>query len=145
MRLNSYTDPFDNILTYDLLIEQKGHWQPLPMTEYDLYPTHILIKLEGCDTPEDAHHYTNARVGITRDQLPSLPQDEYYWSDLEGLNVINQKGILLGTVDHLFSTGANDVLVVTGKKEYLLPYLKHTILHVNLEKKEITVDWDEDF
>ena len=50
-----------------------------------------------------------------------------------------------GKVDSLIETGANDVLVVLGDKEYLIPYIKQVILEVNLETNMIRVDWQDDY
>ena len=51
----------------------------------------------------------------------------------------------LGVVQTFLETGANDVLVVKGDKEYLIPFIPHVILNVDMAKKEIEVDWDKDF
>jgi 16S rRNA processing protein RimM len=60
--------------------------------------------------------------------------------------VLNHKGITLGQVDHLLDTGANDVLVVKGDRERLIPFLpEHVILDVDLAQRVLRVDWDEDF
>jgi len=85
-------------------------------------------------------------IGIRRDQLPATAPGEYYWRDLQGLKVVTVKGELLGTVDHLMETGANDVLVVDGDREHLIPFvLDKVIVNVDLDKAEIQVDWDKDF
>ena len=74
------------------------------------------------------------------------PQDEYYWADLCGLKVITRENIELGVVDHLLETGANDVLVVMGERERLIPFvLGQTVIKVDLESGHLIVDWDPDF
>ena len=79
-------------------------------------------------------------------QLPAAQPGEYYWSDLQGLEVVTLQGESLGTVDHLLETGANDVLVVTGERERLIPFvLGQVVDDVDLERGEIRVDWDRDF
>jgi 16S rRNA processing protein RimM len=85
-------------------------------------------------------------IGIRRDQLPVAQPGEYYWSDLQGLNVVTVDGHPLGRVDHLMETGANDVLVVQGERERLIPFvLDQVVVDVDLDKGEIRVDWDKDF
>ena len=85
-------------------------------------------------------------IGIRRDQLPATVSGEYYWHDLLGLKVVTVTGELLGTVDQLIETGANDVLVVGGDRERLIPFvLDKVIVNVDLDKAEIRVDWDKDF
>ncbi len=85
-------------------------------------------------------------IGIPRDELPATQPDEYYWHDLQGLTVVTLAGERLGTVDHLIETGANDVLVVEGDRERLIPFVMgQVIVGVDLDKGEIRVDWDKDF
>ncbi len=85
-------------------------------------------------------------IGIPRDELPATQPDEYYWHDLQGLTVVTLAGERLGTVDHLIETGANDVLVVEGDRERLIPFVMgQVIVDVDLDKGEIQVDWDKDF
>lgn len=148
MKLFSYTQPTDNILTYDAwFIQMQESWQPIDRVNMQTQLTadgHIRIKLAHCENPETARLYTNLLIGVRRDQLPPLSPGEYYWSDLEGLTVVNTVGDLLGQVRYLFETGANDVLVVQGERERLLPYVKNVVLEVDLEKGQILVDWDAD-
>lgn len=85
-------------------------------------------------------------IGVRRDQLPALSPGEYYWKDLIGLQVVNIEGDDFGTVDKLLETGANDVLVVKGEQERLIPFvMKQVIVEVDLQQGQIRVDWDKDF
>lgn len=77
--------------------------------------------------------------------MPATGIDEYYWSQLTGLSVVNQQGIELGEVANLFETGANDVMVVKGDKERLIPFTEFAVHEVDLDNKKIIVDWDADF
>jgi 16S rRNA processing protein RimM len=89
---------------------------------------------------------TGCEIGITRDELPAAETGEYYWHDLQGLSVVTLAGESLGTVDHLIETGANDVLVVEGERERLIPFVMgQVVVHVDLDKGEIQVDWDKEF
>jgi 16S rRNA processing protein RimM len=75
-----------------------------------------------------------------------LTTGEYYWSDLEGLRVENLDGVDLGRISHLFETGANDVIVVQGDREYLIPYTwGNAVREVDLAEGLMIVDWDADF
>jgi 16S rRNA processing protein RimM len=147
LKLHSFTEPLENILEYKrwFILSQSGEWEPANLEEIKMHGQAMLVKLIGCETPEQAQVYTNADIGVTRDQLAVLAADDYYWSDLEGLKVINQQGIELGIVTRLMATGANDVLVVKGEKERLLPYIRQVVLGVDLQQGLIRVDWEEDF
>jgi len=77
--------------------------------------------------------------------LPAAADNEYCWSDLIGLEVINVQDEVLGKVTELLETGANDVLVVEGERERLLPFIAQVILQVDLEAGRINVDWGTDY
>lgn len=97
--------------------------------------------------------YTNAEIAVYAEQLPELPEGEFYWRDLIGMSVVTNKGYDLGVVDDLMETGSNDVLVVKankkdafGQSERLIPFLTDSvILDVNHEERKVTVDWDPAF
>jgi 16S rRNA processing protein RimM len=77
--------------------------------------------------------------------MPETDDDQYYWSDLEGLRVLHRDGTELGTVEYLLETGANDVMVVKGELERLIPFVMgKVVLGVDLDRGEIEVDWEWD-
>lgn len=109
------------------------------------------MKLKGLDDRDVARTYAGFEIRVPESELPELEEDEFYWHQLEGLSVINQDGQLLGKVDHLLETGANDVMVVkpcTGSlddRERLLPYTEQCVQAIDLDAGEMRVDWDADF
>lgn len=105
----------------------------------------LAAKLRGIDNRDAAAAWIGASIYVAPDQLPLLDEGEYFWHQLEGLEVQTLHGEHLGTVDHLFETGANDVLVVTGERERLIPYTADAVREVDLEAGTIRVDWDPDF
>jgi 16S rRNA processing protein RimM len=146
LKVHSFTRPSGNILQYHpWLIRTNGEWQPVALQVAEQRGNSIVAKLLDCDDPETAGRYTNLDIAVPRTQLPPLPPGEYYWDELIGLRVINQEGVELGVVDSLLATGANDVLVVKGERERLIPYLKRVILQVDLKTSVIKVDWDATF
>ena len=85
-------------------------------------------------------------IAVDRSQLPVLAEDEYYWNDLIGLGVVTRDGKELGRVSGLMQTGTNDVLVVSGERERLIPFIREqVVLAVDAEARRIEVDWDPDF
>ena len=89
---------------------------------------------------------TNALVVLDRVELPEAESDSYYWADLIGLKVITTQGVRLGEVERMMETGANDVVVVSGERERLIPWIRDSVIKsVNLTESIITVDWDADF
>lgn len=146
IKVNSYTQPIENIVTYQpWLITIKGKEQSILIASYKFHGENIIVQFDDCDDRDTATLYTNATISITRDQLPDLPKDEYYWTDLEGLTVINHDQTTLGVISYIMSTGANDVLVVKGDKEYLIPYLPDdVILNIDLKARLMHVRWEID-
>jgi len=92
----------------------------------------VLISLENVDTPDLAQALVGKEILINRDQLPVLEEDTWYWQDLYGLTVIDKTRGELGTIGHIFPTGANDVLVV-GKEEILIPMNEQFVESVNMD------------
>lgn len=103
-------------------------------------------KFEGIDNRDAASALKGAIVAVARKEFPDLADDEYYWVDLIGLQVVNLESELLGTVTSLIETSASDVLVVEdGKAKRLIPFVKRHVAQVNIENKQITVDWGLDY
>jgi len=105
----------------------------------------IIVKIEAINDREQAQVYTNDDIAIDGKALPKLNKDEHYWKDLIGMSVITKDGTALGTITNLLETGANDVLIVTGDRERMIPYTKQTVESIDTEKKTIIVDWDPEF
>lgn len=95
---------------------------------------------------EQALSLVGQQISVKRDQLPATEKNEYYWSDLEGLEVHNLSGEILGRVERLMETGANDVLVIRGEREHLVPFVQgQYVTHIDLAGGRMDVDWDAEF
>jgi len=90
-------------------------------------------------------HWVGAEIAVQRSQFPPLPAGEYYYADLPGLTVVNLAGATLGTAESFLETGANDVLVVQGERERLIPLVPQVIREVDLTQGVLRVDWDAEF
>ncbi len=146
IKVFSYTDPIANLFEYSpWFIQQGDEWQPLVIEDGKIHGGQLIVKLSGCDDRNLAETYTHIEIAINADALPKLEKNQYYWSDLIGLSVLNLQNEDLGTVKEIMSTGSNDVLVVTGARERLIPFIKQVIIHVDLDARRITVDWDSSF
>jgi 16S rRNA processing protein RimM len=148
VKVFSDTSPRDNILSYSpWLIRQPGkEWQAITVTLGRKQGKGIVAHLQGYDDRDTARLLMGFEIAVYRNQLASLEHDEYYWADLQGLTVKTLAGQTLGIVDHLFATGANDVVVVTGERERLIPFLQgRTIMNIDLRAGIMQVDWDPDF
>jgi len=147
VRIYSYTRPRENIVRYQpWYLKRDGDWQARPVAEGKRHGKGVIARLETCTDRDQAQELMGCEIGIRRDQLPPAAPGEYYWSDLEGLAVETLAGDMLGHVDHLLETGANDVLVVTGERERLIPFVVgQVVVSVDIEAGRIQVDWDKEF
>jgi len=151
VKVHSYTDPREKIVEYSsLMVKHQGQWQEVKPTGGKRQGKTVVIKLTGVDDRNEAELYIGDEIAIRQQQLEQLSEGEYYWRQLEGLNVRTTDGVELGKVHHLLETGANDVLVVRdaneGKRERLIPFtIGHAVVEVDLSAQKITVDWDPEF
>lgn len=146
VKVISFTDLPESILDIQpWLIKKDGIWREIHFEDRREHISGIVVKLPGYDTPESVSKITNFEIRVWREQLPQLQSDEYYWTDLIGLRVINGAGISLGVVKELIATGANDVLVVVNGDKRLIPYISDVIQQVDLVDGTIHVDWEEDY
>jgi len=107
----------------------------------------IVAHLPGVDDREQAAALVGSDIHVSRDQLPPPADGEYYWVDLEGLEVVTIDDVRLGQVSHLFATGANDVVVVRdGTRERLIPFVQGSYVRsVDVSAGRMVVDWDPEF
>ncbi len=151
VKVYSYTRPREAILKYDSWRlkptgETERSWREFTLAAGRLQGPGVVARFEGITNREAASQLVGADIAIARARLPKLRRSEYYWADLEGLRVLNLEGVELGIVNHLFDiAGANDVMVVVGERERLIPFTKQAIHEVDLERGIIRVDWDADF
>ncbi|MCH8552962.1 MAG: ribosome maturation factor RimM [Natronospirillum sp.] len=154
VKVYSYTDPMDGILAYqDWVLRRNGEQRQVRVERGKSHGKGMIAHLEGVDDRLEAEQLAGYEIAVARSSLPELPEGEYYWWQLEGLQVDTVEGLELGKVSHLISAGsANDVLVVTStradddKAERLIPWLwEEVVKSVDLDAKRITVDWDPDF
>lgn len=147
VKVFSHTHQLDGILGYaPWSLKVAGEWQPCKLLNGQIQGKGIVAQLEGVIDRNQAEKLVGCEIGVPRSRLHPLDTGEYYWADLIGMEVVTVNGVLLGTVDHLFETGANDVLVVQGERERLLPWVLGTFIQsVLLDEKRIVVDWDPDF
>lgn len=148
VKVFSYTRPMANLLQYrPWQLRQNQIWHPVTLQQAAEQGKGLIALIEGCHDRDTAACWLGADIGVFRHQLPpSNDKEGYYWFDLIGLQVINQAQFPLGRVDSLIETGANDVLVVKGERERLIPFVfEHVVLNVDLQAGLIHVNWDSDF
>ena len=152
VKVYSFTDPIDNLLDYQRwTLKRDAEVRQMELVSGRLQGKVLVAKLKGLDDREVARTYAGFEICVPREQLPDLEDGEFYWYQLVGLKVIDMQGQLLGRLDHLLETGANDVMVVKpcldslDDRERLLPYTEQCVLSIDLNAGEMRVDWDADF
>lgn len=148
LKLESFTDPLPAIFRYQpwTLRDAQGRERLVEGARGRETAKGVVATFPDVDDRDAADALRGAEVWVPRDALPPPAPGEYYWVDLEGLQVVNTDGVVFGTVSHLFSTGANDVLVVQGERERMIPFLEPDyITAVDFAARQVTVDWDAAF
>lgn len=146
IKVLSYTDPRDNLFEYTpWQIESNSQWRGYDVESARPQGKGWVVKLKDVDDRDAALQLMHGRVAVREDQLPELEEGEYYWRELLGLDVVTTQGQALGTISKMLETGANDVLVVRGDRERLLPYIDDVVLKVDLDSGTMHVDWDPEF
>jgi 16S rRNA processing protein RimM len=147
VKVYSHTRPLNNILSYrPWYLQSADGWEERQLAEGRTQGKGIVARLAGYDDRDQATELLERDIAIKRSQLPRAEKGAYYWADLEGLRVFTLEGVELGVVDHLFETGANDVLVIQGERERLLPLLMDQVIkEVDLGAGLMRVDWDPEF
>lgn len=147
VKVDSFTDPARALLKYQpWVISHRGAEREIDGVSGRETPKGLIASLPGIEDRDAAEALRGAELWVPRSRLPAPKPGEHYWVDLEGLAVVNREGVDFGTVSHLFDTGANDVIVVSGERERLIPYVPgQFVLDIDFEAGRITVDWDPEF
>ncbi|MGJ8694270.1 MAG: ribosome maturation factor RimM [Thalassotalea sp.] len=154
LKIHSFTDIPDAIFDYaPWSIKLGENTQSLTVTDWRKHNNGLIAKVAGIEDRDQAQRLVGFEISVSSEDLPALPEGDFYWKDLIGMQVVTSNGYSLGVVSDLMETGANDVLVVKanfndgfGKKERLIPYLMdQVVIAVSPENKQIEVDWDPGF
>jgi len=150
----SYTSPRLNVVRYSPWhVRQNGKVAIRHVVAGQAHGSGVVAALAGIEDRDAAEALIGAAIEVDRATLgPELgahgPADEgqYFWVDLQGMEVRTRAGTSLGVVDQLFETGANDVMVVVGAERHLIPFLYGSVVEsVDGERRVITVNWETDF
>jgi 16S rRNA processing protein RimM len=147
IKVRSYTDPLDNIVGMSPWTLRQDRAERVACVESaKAHGDVIVAKLEGIESRDQADALRGADIAVPRTAMAEPGRGEYYWADLEGLRVATTQGVELGRIARLFRTGSNDVMVVIGTRERLVPYIAGDVVKdVDLAAGLMVVDWDPEF
>ena len=139
-----------------MMVKPKGGAIPrlIKITSVRDHGEGIVATIQGVTDRSGAETLRGARIFVSRSVFPSADPDEFYWVDLIGLTVVNRQGEALGTVEGLIDTGPHSVLrivpagltaPVKPDQERLVPFVAAFVDDVDLEQRQITVDWGLDY
>ena len=152
VKIHPYTEAPENFIRFGAWqLLRRGVFQPIEFDVLKLQGRGLVAHIAGVDDRTLAESYRGLELAVPASVLPPLQEGDYYWRDLQGLQVWCQHGgdrVLLGVVGYLIETGANDVLVVKAcegsidTQERLIPYLPgDSVKRIDLEEAIIEVDW----
>lgn len=148
VKVFSFTGYREDILRYSpWLLKKNNLTKTVEVITGQLQNQAVVVQLKGINDRNAAEMLIGWEIFIEKSQLPPVKENEYYWSDLIGLEVKNTEGLVLGVVDSLLETGSNDVLVVQGEnRQHAIPFIQpQVVLEIDLVMRKMRVDWDADF
>lgn len=146
VKIQPFTEEIDGLADFPSWWLGDGKsWREVAVDACNAHGVTLLAKLEGCNGRDAAAALKGSQVAVPRDALPRTAKDEYYWSDLIGLAVVNLQGETLGKIIGLLETGANDVLVVQNGQERLIPFIAQYVIEVDIAGGQVRVDWGLDY
>lgn len=146
IKIQPFTEEVDGLADFDSwwLGDGKG-WREVAVKGCNAHGATLVAKLEGCNDRDAAATLKGSQVAVPRSTLPRTAKDEYYWSDLIGLAVVNLQGEALGKVSGLLETGVHDVMVVQNGQERLIPFIAQYVIEVDVAGGQVRVDWGLDY
>jgi 16S rRNA processing protein RimM len=146
VKVQPFTGAPESLLAYpQWWIGRNGGWRECRVEEAKVQSGIVVAKLAGSDDRDAAAFYRGFEIAVPREAFPEPAANEFYWADLVGLQVENAEGVDLGKVSEVFETGANDVLVVQGERERLIPFTAQVVKQVDVAGGVIRVEWEPDY
>ncbi len=124
----------------EFLLRGRKQTIPVKVETVQFFKQMVILKFEGINTPEEIETYREAELLVDKEHRVGLKRDEYFISDIIGLEVVSDEGEPIGQVTDVLTTGANEVLVIESEdgREYLFPSIKECILGIDPEAGKVT-------
>ena len=125
--------------------------KPLTVTAWRRQGSGLVAQFEQVPDRNIAETMNGVAIWVAQEVLPETAEDEYYWSDLVGMQVVNEQHEYLGDIAEMFETGAHDIMRVAATsgsldgEERLIPWHKQTVMQVDMAGKTVHVAWPSDY
>ena len=147
VKVRSFTEQPENLLQFRKWLvsgaDGLSHLYRVQHARFD--GRFVIAALNGVCNRDQALELKGAEIKVQRSALPRLDEGEFYWLDLIGMSVVGVNGQQFGVLATIMETGANDVLVVSGEKEHLIPYVADVVVAVDTKNRTIRVNWSTDY
>lgn len=139
-RLKSFTERPDDVAAYGPMFDRHGK-RLFTLQVIGPAKGGVIVKAEGIDDREAAEALRGTELLIPRAALPDPDDDEFYYSDLEGLDAFHTDGSRLGVVKRVVNHGAGDLIEIAGHSGDLriLPFDKASVPVIDLENHRLEV------
>jgi len=118
----------------------SGATRELGIKSAALHAGKLILGLQGFDEINQVLPLVGNEICLLRSQFPEPDENEYYWCDLIGLEVVTQDGTVLGSIADIIDNGSNDIYVVRNEtREYLVPAIASVIGSVDLEGRKMVI------
>jgi 16S rRNA processing protein RimM len=151
VKVESYTDPIDNILDYPVWqLADGASWRPSKLVSGRVTSKGVQVQLEAIADRTMAERARGTLIAVLRSELPKPAEGQYYWDDLVGLKAISPTGHVLGHIEEIRATAAHALLQIAGvhngkRVEHLVPLVAERLLRVELDARRAIVDWEADW
>jgi 16S rRNA processing protein RimM len=152
VKVESYTEPADNILKYRTWqLRSSSGWRPLRLNSSRWSGRELQVQFEGIADRDAADLLRSTDVAVFRRELPPPLVGEYYREDLLGLMASTLKGEQLGRLDHYLDSPAHPFMVLVDQRpqqprlENLVPLVKGRVLSVDFAQGTMVLDWTLDW
>lgn len=156
VRVTPYSMDADALLSVKTWWIDKPSLRPVQTRSAKYHSGDVTATLVDVTDREAAEALKGATVQVSRSDFPELPEDEYYWTDLIGLDTVNLQGEALGKVSDMMHNGAQSILRITPvpdpnaapdakAPERLVPFVDQYVKTVDLQARLITLDWGLDY
>jgi 16S rRNA processing protein RimM len=112
----------------------------MPLVSVQVGKDSFILKLQGIDDKNAAENLRGCSVWMPSEKMRELPDGEYYWRDIIGLQVLTEEDQILGRIEAVFPTGSNDVYVCRSEgREILLPAIGEVVKKIDMDRGVMVV------